>query len=73
MNRSPALLDTVALLHPVPSCGLAAGQVGTVVEELDGATVEVEFANLQGETLAMLPVAKRDLLVLVHDPPQLAA
>lgn len=67
------LLDSVALLRPPPSSGLRPGQVGTIVEELDANTVEVEFANLRGETMAMLAVPKHDLLVLIHDRPQLAA
>ncbi len=67
------LLDQVAALRPLPQAGLPAGQVGTIVEELDADTVEVEFSNLQGETLALVAIARDDLLVLRHDAPRLAA
>ena len=42
MNTAPRLLDVVALLSDLPAHGLLRGQVGTVVELLDGA-YEVEF------------------------------
>jgi len=41
---TPRLLDVVALLSDVPTHGLVRGQVGTVVEPLDGAC-EVEFSD----------------------------
>ena len=37
MHTTPHLLDVVALLSDVPAHGLLRGQVGTVVELLDGA------------------------------------
>jgi hypothetical protein len=40
----PRLLDVVALLSDLPEHGLVRGQVGTVVELLDGA-YEVEFID----------------------------
>jgi hypothetical protein len=45
MHTTPRLLDVVALLSEVPSHGLLRGQVGTVVELLDGA-YEVKFSEL---------------------------
>ena len=42
MYTEPRLLDVVALLADVPKHHLARGQVGTVVEILDGG-YEVEF------------------------------
>jgi hypothetical protein len=44
MNTTPQLLDVVALLTDVPAHGPLRGQVGTVVELLDGA-YEVEFSD----------------------------
>jgi len=45
------LLETVALLEDLPSRKLRAGEVGTVVEVLDGA-YEVEFCDDEGQTYA---------------------
>jgi len=49
MHTTPHLLDVVALLSDVPAHGLLRGQVGTVVELLDGAS-EVEFSDDEGKT-----------------------
>ena len=38
MDALPRLLDVVALLTDVPTLGLVRGQVGTIVELLDGAS-----------------------------------
>ena len=44
-----ALLDTVALTEDVPEAGLAAGEVGAVVEVFGGgAAFEVEFCDPSG-------------------------
>lgn len=61
------LLDEVALTRPLPELGLAAGQVGTIVEELATEVFEVEFADLKGRAYAMAPVNAADLLVLHHE------
>lgn len=69
MNKTtkdqPRLLDVVALLADLPEHGLVRGQVGTVVELLDGA-YEVEFCDDDGRTYAELAVAPDQLLVLHH-------
>jgi hypothetical protein len=67
MNTTPRLLDVVALLSDLPAHGLLRGQVGTVVELLDGAC-EVEFSDDDGETYAELALEPRQLLVLHHRP-----
>lgn len=67
MDTTPHLLDVVALLVDVPSQGLLRGQVGTVVELLDGA-YEVEFSDDEGKTYAELALAREQLLVLHHRP-----
>lgn len=42
------LLDTVALVCDVPELGLAAGEVGTVVEVFSQDDFEVEFVDNDG-------------------------
>jgi hypothetical protein len=71
MDTNPHLLDVVALLSDVPAHGLLRGQVGTVVELLDGA-YEIEFSDDDGKTYAELALAPDQLLVLHHRPQQAA-
>jgi hypothetical protein len=68
MHREPERLDVVALIVDAPAAGLVAGQVGTVVEPLDAATVLVAFATDDGEAYAVTPLAKTKLLVLRSAP-----
>jgi hypothetical protein len=63
----PKLLDVVALLVDIPSEDLVRGQVGTVVELLDGA-YEVEFCDDDGRTYALLALTPEQLLLLHHRP-----
>lgn len=67
IHTTPHLLDVVAVLSDLPSHGLVRGQVGTVVELLDGA-YEVEFSNDEGQTYAELALPADQLLVLHHRP-----
>jgi hypothetical protein len=62
--------DRVVLKTPVPSEGLEAGDVGTVVHLYrDGEAYEVEFVTLDGHTATVVtlevaqvrPVTRRDL------------
>ena len=62
------LLDAVALLADLPEHSLRMGQMGTVVEELDATTFEVEFSDDQGRTYAQLPLRTDQLLRLLHEP-----
>ena len=71
MDTTPRLLDVVALLSDLPKEGLVRGQVGTVVELLDGA-YEVEFSDDDGKTYAQLALGPDQLLVLHHRPQQAA-
>ena len=66
-QTTPHLLDVVALLTDVPAHGLLRGQVGTVVELLDGA-YEVEFSDDEGKTYAELALQSDQLLILHHRP-----
>jgi hypothetical protein len=63
-----SVLDVVALLADVPGQSLSRGQVGTVVELLDGKTALVEFSNDDGRAYAVVPCAYADLLVLHYEP-----
>lgn len=71
MHSTPRLLDVVALLSDVPGHGLVRGQVGTVVELLDGA-FEVEFSDDEGRAYAELGLTPDQLLILHHRPQQAA-
>ena len=67
MHTRPRLFDVVALLSDVPPHGLLRGQVGTIVELLDGA-YEVEFSDDEGKTYAELALLSDRLLILHHRP-----
>jgi hypothetical protein len=67
MHATPRLLDVVALLSAVPAHGLLRGQVGTVVELLEGA-YEVEFSDDDGTSYAQLAFPSDQLLILHHRP-----
>jgi hypothetical protein len=67
MRNTPQLLDVVALLADLPAHGLARGQVGTVVDLLDGA-YEIEFSDDDGKTYAELALPSDQLLILHHRP-----
>ena len=68
MAHGPEQLDVVALLAERPGAGLPRGQVGTVVERLDAATVLVEFSDDDGRAYAIEPVPTAELLVLRYQP-----
>jgi hypothetical protein len=67
-SEGPSLLDVVALLTDFPASGLARGQVGTIVEQLDDNTWLVEFSDDQGRAYAVAPCPRADLLVLHYVP-----
>jgi len=67
-NEGPSLLDVVALLTDLPAQRLARGQVGTIVEQLDGETLLVEFSDDQGRAYAVAPCPRAELLVLHYVP-----
>jgi hypothetical protein len=64
----PVVPNVVALLADMPQSGLLRGQVGTVVERLDNATVLVEFSDDRGRAYAIEPCAVSQLLVLHYIP-----
>ena len=68
MNQDIRFLDVVALAEDVPERGLVRGQVGTVVEILAEGVCEVEFSGDDGRTYALLPFARRQLMLLRYHP-----
>lgn len=68
MNAQIRVSDVVALTEDIPDRGLLRGQVGTVVESLGPDVFEVEFADNDGRTYAMLPLKSSQLLVLHYQP-----
>jgi hypothetical protein len=67
-SEAPSVLDVVALLTDLPAQGLARGQVGTIVEQLDDRTLLVEFTDDQGRAYAVAPCPQAELLVLHYVP-----
>jgi hypothetical protein len=66
--RTASVPNVVALLNDIPAAALRRGQVGTVVEELDGDTVLVEFSDDDGRAFAVEPCPRANLLVLHYVP-----
>jgi len=68
MEDKIQLLDAVTLTQDLPQKGLRRGQVGTVVEALGEDAFEVEFAGLNGEAYALLPLHAEQIMVLRYAP-----
>ncbi len=71
-DESIKLLDVVALTEDVPAEKLRRGEVGTVVEVFQSGVFEVEFADEDGQTYAMVPLRKEQLMVLHYKPARAA-
>jgi hypothetical protein len=67
-TEGPSVVDMVALLIDFPARGLARGQVGTIVEQLDNQMLLVEFSDDQGQAYAVAPCPRAKLLVLRYVP-----
>ena len=65
--------SVVALLEDLPEEGLVRGQVGTVVENWAPGVYEVEFADHNGKTYAMVALKAEQLMRLHHQPVHQAA
>lgn len=72
MSDAPKLLDVVALTGDLPTRGLVRGQVGTIVEVLDGDAYEVEFSDDEGRTYATLALRAAQFMILHHRPVMVA-
>lgn len=68
VNPTLRLLDIVALARDWPEKGLTRGQVGTIVEELDGDAFEVEFADDNGRAYAFAALKPTDVIKLHFNP-----
>jgi hypothetical protein len=79
MNTQFHLHDVVALLEDIPAKHfetdqpllLRRGQIGTIVMTYDGSAFEVEFADPDGRTYALLPIHAVQLMRL-RDVPEYA-
>jgi len=67
MDLEFKLLDVIALLKDLPGKNLRKGQVGTIVEMYDNKNFEVEFCNKKGETIALLRLNAKDVLLLRYE------
>jgi hypothetical protein len=62
------LYDVVALIEDLPAENLKRGQVGTVVEEWETGVYEVEFADTNGVTYALVALRAEQLMTLYWHP-----
>jgi hypothetical protein len=60
----PAQFDGVELLTALSEQGLQAGTRGAIVECFSDQAYEVEFTNLDGETLALITLAPHQFIVV---------
>lgn len=67
MDLEFKLLDVIALLKDLPGKNLRKGQVGTIVEMYDNKNFEVEFCDKKGETIALLRLNTKDVLLLRYE------
>ena len=68
------LFDVVALRNDLPSEGILAGQLGTIVEVYNGGEAfEVEFVDPEGRTYGLLTLEPSQLVTVHFEPSQLAA
>ncbi len=67
MTNHFKLLDVIALLKNLPGKKLKQGQVGTIVEIFNNHHYEVEFCNNSGETITLVSIHEKDLLLLHYE------
>jgi hypothetical protein len=63
MNQ-PELFDIVELLVDLPESNLQAGIQGTIVEYYNQNAYEIEFANSEGETLALCTLSPQQFVIV---------
>lgn len=69
MTKTIQLFDVVALTEDIKGTGLSRGQVGTVVDLLDGGRAfEVEFSDKDGRTYESLGLRADQLMLLIYEP-----
>ena len=67
-NEQIKELDVVALLTTFPEERLSKGAIGTVVHVYNNNFYEVEFADMKGQTYALLTLPAEKPLLLKHEP-----
>jgi len=67
-NEQIKELDVVALLTTFPEERLSKGAIGTVVHVYNNNFYEVEFADMKGQTYAILTLPAEKLLLLKPEP-----
>ncbi len=60
----PALFDGIELVIDLPEDNLKAGAKGAIVEDFGNNEYEVEFANSDGETLALCTLTLEQFIVI---------
>lgn len=60
----PELFDVIELLVDLPEVEVNAGELGAIVEKYDDHAYEVEFANDEDETLALLALTPEKFIVV---------
>jgi hypothetical protein len=60
----PELFDVIELLVNLPDHNQFIGNKGTIVEDFEDGQYEVEFANEQGETLALCTLSTEQFIVV---------
>jgi hypothetical protein len=60
----PELFDVIELLVDLPAYTLRSGARGAIVHCYADGAYEVEFANADGETVALCPLAKDQFIVV---------
>lgn len=63
VTSAPKLFDVVELLSDRKVSGVAAGAIGTIVEELPGHFYIVEFSDAEGKALAVATLPASDLAI----------
>ena len=66
--KSIDIHSVIALLEDLPEDALVRGQVGTVVENWAPGVYEVEFADDNGKTYAMVALKAEQLMRLHYEP-----
>jgi hypothetical protein len=64
----PALFDVIELLqplvHPLPEQNLPAGSQGTILDQYNDHTFEVEFSDDLGRTIALAALSREQFIVV---------
>jgi Domain of unknown function (DUF4926) len=62
--KNPELFDVIELIVDLPAHNLFVGDRGAICEKYDNLQYEVEFANLEGETIALVVLSINSFMVV---------